>query len=75
MITDDILKLRQQAIEPWEKGAQAGDSMCTEAYNAHLNEDTVETIYEGETDENGLPHGEGLWTMPTVSIAIGLDIA
>ena len=59
MITDDILKLREQAIEPWEKGAQAGDSMCTEAYNAHLNEDTVETIYEGETDENGLPHGEG----------------
>ena len=59
MVTDKILKLSQQAIEPWEKGAQAGDSMCAEAYNAHLNEDTVETIYEGETDENGLPHGEG----------------
>ena len=58
------IKHLEEALESWEKGAQAGDSMCVEAYNEHLNEDIKEPIYEGETDQNGLPHGQGVMYYP-----------
>ncbi len=53
-----------EALECWKEGAEAGDECCIEPYNEHLHEDTEEPIYEGETDENGLPHGRGVMYYP-----------
>ena len=53
-----------KALECWKKGVEAGDEGCIEPYNEHLNEETEEPIYEGETDENGLPHGQGVMYYP-----------
>ena len=49
-------------------GAEAGDDNCVEPYNEHLYEDTEEIIYEGETDENGLPHGQGVMYYPRTEL-------
>lgn len=54
----------EEALEYWKMGAEAGDDNCVEPYNEHLYEDTEEPIYEGETDENGLPHGQGVVYYP-----------
>lgn len=40
-------------------GAEAGDDNCIEPDNKHMYKDIEEPIYKGETDENGLPHGDG----------------
>ena len=65
------MKLRQQAIDPYrikreqeaseycKMGAEAGDDNCIEPDNKHMYKDIEEPIYKGETDENGLPHGDG----------------
>lgn len=58
----------EEALEYWKKGAEAGDDKCVEPYNEHLYEDTEECIYEGETDENGLPHGQGVMYYPKESL-------
>lgn len=59
--SDDQL---DKALEYWKEGVEAGDDNCVEPYNEHLYEDTEEIIYEGETDENGLPHGQGVIYYP-----------
>ena len=59
-----------EALEYWKKGAEAGDERCIESYNEHLNEDAEEPIYEGETDENGLPHGQGVMYYPKVELEL-----
>lgn len=59
-----------EALEYWKKGAEAGDDKCIEPYNEHLNEDTEECIYEGETDENGLPHGQGVMYYPKAELSL-----
>ncbi len=58
------------ALEYWKKGAEAGDDKCIEPYNEHLYEDTEECIYEGETDENGLPHGQGVMYYPKAELSL-----
>ena len=58
----------EEALEYWKMGAEAGDDNCIAPYNEHLNEDTEEPIYEGETDENGLPHGEGVMYYPKTEL-------
>ena len=59
-----------EALEYWKKGAEADDDKCIEPYNEHLNEDTEECIYEGETDENGLPHGQGVMYYPKAELSL-----
>ena len=59
-----------KALECWKKGVEAGDERCIEPYNEHLNEDTEEPIYEGERDENGLPHGQGVMYYPKESLQL-----
>ena len=58
----------EEALEYWKMGAEAGDDNCVEPYNEHLYEDTEEPIYEGETDENGLPHGKGVMYYPKTEL-------
>lgn len=65
------------ALEYWKMGAEAGDEKCVEPYNEHLHEDTEEPIYEGETDENGLPHGQGVMYYPKSKLQLwsGFEVA
>ena len=58
----------EKALEYWKMGAEAGDEKCVEPYNEHLYEDTEEPIYEGESDENGLPHGQGVMDYPKTEL-------
>lgn len=47
------------ALNYWRKGTEQGDELCADAYNDHYRDSIESDIYEGETDEDGLPHGLG----------------
>lgn len=63
-VYDEGIDHLEQALDYWKMGADAGDDKCVEPYNEHLHEDTKEPIYDGETDENGQPHGQGVMYYP-----------